>query len=222
LHVSWCAGGRCGMTCSDEDHGRSRRPGAEDRRWSHRSGTQWSNDQEVRWHCIWSAPCTWRREARVSWLSLKTKIDGLSVVWHQNHWDSFLRFSLKTGGDGFSRFGLKTGGSGSLNWASKPAAMVWWFESQNQFLGLDLKTKRALVYRLHHKIDGGRTTRDTHQDLTVCFAWKQVTLGFFSLASRLVDVRRWVMHVAPSWRLRRNQVKDRRVDVTGCVRLCYP
>jgi hypothetical protein len=27
LLVSWCAGGRCGMVCSDEDHGRSRRPG---------------------------------------------------------------------------------------------------------------------------------------------------------------------------------------------------
>jgi hypothetical protein len=31
LLVKWCASGRCGMTCSDEDHGRSRRPGAEDR-----------------------------------------------------------------------------------------------------------------------------------------------------------------------------------------------
>jgi hypothetical protein len=31
LLVSWCAGGRCGMTCSDEDHDRSRRPSAEDR-----------------------------------------------------------------------------------------------------------------------------------------------------------------------------------------------
>jgi hypothetical protein len=31
LLVSWCAGGRCGMACSDEDRARSRRPGAEDR-----------------------------------------------------------------------------------------------------------------------------------------------------------------------------------------------
>jgi hypothetical protein len=31
LHVSWYAGGRCGMTGSDKDRGRSRRPGAEDR-----------------------------------------------------------------------------------------------------------------------------------------------------------------------------------------------
>jgi hypothetical protein len=40
LLVSWCAGGRCGISCSDEDRGRSRRPGAEDQRWSHRSGTR--------------------------------------------------------------------------------------------------------------------------------------------------------------------------------------
>jgi hypothetical protein len=30
LLVSWCACGRCGMACSDEDRGRSRRPDAED------------------------------------------------------------------------------------------------------------------------------------------------------------------------------------------------
>jgi hypothetical protein len=34
LLVSWCAGGRCGMTGSDEDRGRSRRPIAEDQGWS--------------------------------------------------------------------------------------------------------------------------------------------------------------------------------------------
>jgi hypothetical protein len=40
LLVSWCVGGRFSMTCSDEDRGRSRRPGAEDRGWSHTSGTR--------------------------------------------------------------------------------------------------------------------------------------------------------------------------------------
>ncbi len=43
LLISWYAGGRCGMTGSDEDCDRSRRPGAEDRGWSHRSGTRWSD-----------------------------------------------------------------------------------------------------------------------------------------------------------------------------------
>jgi hypothetical protein len=32
--VSWCAGSRCGMAGSDEDRGRSRRPGAGDQGWS--------------------------------------------------------------------------------------------------------------------------------------------------------------------------------------------
>jgi hypothetical protein len=31
LLISWCAGGSCGMACSDEDRDRSRRPGAQDR-----------------------------------------------------------------------------------------------------------------------------------------------------------------------------------------------
>jgi hypothetical protein len=98
LLVSWCAGGRCGMVCSDEDCGRSRRPGAEDQGWSHRSGTRWPGGREVGWRRVRSAPGTWRLGARVSWLSLKTKVDD------------FCQFDLKTGGDGFSRFGLKIGG----------------------------------------------------------------------------------------------------------------
>jgi hypothetical protein len=32
LLVLWCVGDRCDMVGSDEDHDRSRRPGAEDRR----------------------------------------------------------------------------------------------------------------------------------------------------------------------------------------------
>jgi hypothetical protein len=85
LLVLWCVGGRCGMTCNDEDHGRSRRTGADDQEWSHRSGTQWSDDRDVGWRRVRFAPCTWRRGALVPWLSLKTKVGGLSVVWPQNH-----------------------------------------------------------------------------------------------------------------------------------------
>jgi hypothetical protein len=68
------------MACSDENRGRSRRPGAEDRGWSHRSSTRWPDGREVGWHRVRSAPGTWRLEARVSWLSLKTKVvEGFSV-----------------------------------------------------------------------------------------------------------------------------------------------
>jgi hypothetical protein len=77
LLISWCAGGRCGMVYSEEDHGRSRRPGAEDRGWSHRSGTWWPGGREVGWCDVRSAPSTWRLGAWVSWLSLKIKVDGL-------------------------------------------------------------------------------------------------------------------------------------------------
>jgi hypothetical protein len=134
LLFSWCAGGRCGMAGSDEDHGRSWRPGAEDRGWSHRSGTRWPDDREVGWRCLRSAPCTIVCVALVSWLSLKTMDDGLSVVWPQNHWDDFSRFGLKTCGDSFSRFslkidggfpglGLKTDSYGLVIWASKPSGL---------------------------------------------------------------------------------------------------
>jgi hypothetical protein len=66
LLVSWCAGGRCGMTYSDEDRGRSRRPGAEDQGCSHRSGTRWPDGREVGWCRVRSAPGTRRLGAWVS------------------------------------------------------------------------------------------------------------------------------------------------------------
>jgi hypothetical protein len=72
-----------------------------------------------------------KMRVRVSWLSLKIKVDGLWVVWPQNDSDGFLRFSLKTDDDGFLRFGLKTGSSGFPVWASKSAVPVLWFVPQN-------------------------------------------------------------------------------------------
>jgi hypothetical protein len=82
---SWYAGDRCGMAGSDENHGRSRRPSAEDRKWSHRSGTRWPDDREVERRCLRSAPCTRRRGVLVYWFCLKTMVNNLSVVWPQNH-----------------------------------------------------------------------------------------------------------------------------------------
>jgi hypothetical protein len=81
LLVSWCAGGSCGMTCSDEDCGRSRRPGAEDWGLSHMSGTRWPAGREVGWRRVRSALGTWRLDAQVSWLSLKTKVVEGFPVW---------------------------------------------------------------------------------------------------------------------------------------------
>jgi hypothetical protein len=93
--------------------------------------------------------------------------------------------------------------------ASKPV-IGFLVEPQNQggggFPCLGLKTKWTSVCR----------------DLAACFAWKQVWLGFSSLARRLVEARRQVVHVAPSWRLRQRQVEDEQFDVMGYVGPCYP
>jgi hypothetical protein len=86
LLVSWCAGGRCDMACSDEDRGMSRRPGVEDRGWSHRSSTRVPGGRVA--PC---AVCTWHVE---------TKSAGF-LVEPQNQ-----------GGGGFPGLGLKTGNSG--------------------------------------------------------------------------------------------------------------
>jgi hypothetical protein len=86
---------------------------------------------------------------------------------------SFLVEPQNQGGGGFPSLVLKTGSSDLVIWASK---------SPRWFLGLGLKTKLALVCRLHHKTDGGRSVRDTRRDLAACFAWKQVWLGFPILA----------------------------------------
>jgi hypothetical protein len=71
---------------------------------------------------------------QVYWFDLNTKLDGLLVVWFQNHWVRF------------SGLGLKTGSYGLVIWASK---------SPRHFLGLGLKTKWATICQLRHKIDGG-------------------------------------------------------------------
>jgi hypothetical protein len=76
-------------------------------------------------------------------------------------------------GGGFLGLGLKINSYGLVIWASK---------SPRQFPGLGLKTKQTSVYRLHHKTDRRRSARDMRRDLAACFAWKQVCLGFPSLA----------------------------------------
>jgi hypothetical protein len=140
LLVLWCAGGRCGMAGNDEDRGRSRRPGAEDRGGLHGSGTRWLCDREVRWRCLWSAPCTWRRGARVSRLSLKTKVDGLSMVWPQNKTTGLVCqwFVLKTTGMVCQWFGFKTTGtvfSGLVSKSVVTVSPVWHQNRWRRILG---------------------------------------------------------------------------------------
>jgi hypothetical protein len=60
------------------------------------------------------------------------------------------------------------------------------------------------------------------RDLAAWFTRKQVGQGFPSLASKLAEAQRRVVHVAPSRRLCRSQVEDGRVDAMGCIRPFYP
>jgi hypothetical protein len=87
-------------------------------------------------------------------------------TWHvETRSAGFLIEPQNQGGGGFPGLGLKTDSSGLVTWASK---------SLRRFLGLGLKTKWASVCRLRHKTDGGRSARDTRQDLVACLASKQV------------------------------------------------
>jgi hypothetical protein len=61
-------------------------------------------------------------------------------------------------------------------------------KSPCRFLSLSLKIKWVTVYQLRHKIDGRiKMAQDTSRDLATCFV-KQVRVGVFSLASRLIGV----------------------------------
>jgi hypothetical protein len=73
----------------------------------------------------------------------------------------FLVEPQNQGDGGFPGLSLKTDSSGLVIYVSK---------SPQQFLSLGLKT------------DGERSTWDTHRDLAACLTWKQVWLGFPSLA----------------------------------------
>jgi hypothetical protein len=91
LLVSWCTGGRCGMACSDEDRGRSRRHGAEERGWSHRLGTRWLGG--LHWHVkTRSTGFLVEPQNQGRWFvsGLASKPLGrFSLVWPQNQWRRF-------------------------------------------------------------------------------------------------------------------------------------
>jgi hypothetical protein len=152
------------MVGSNEDQGRSRRLGAEDRGWSstgrvlsgrtierscdaicglHRS----QGDEE----CEFLGSASKPRSTVSPGLASKPVVTVL-VVWHQNR--SF----------GFPCLGIKIGSCGLVIWPTK---------SPRRYLDLSLKTKWAMVYRLHHKTDGKmKMTWDMRRDLAACFAWK--------------------------------------------------
>jgi hypothetical protein len=141
------------------------------------SGTRWPDDREVGWRYVRSAPCIRRHGARVSWFSLKTKVNG------------------------FSWFGLKTAAYGSCGLASKPLAQVFQFGPQNwqlRYGDLAHKITMTVSWFVPQNQVGGSLSVCASKLMTgwrwceemcwhpvACFVAKQVGLGFPSFASKL-------------------------------------
>jgi hypothetical protein len=117
-----------------------------------------------------SAPCTWRRGERVSWLSLKIKVDSLLVVWPQTHWDGFSSvWASKLMVTVCDWFGLKTTRTVFTGLASKPVVTV----------SSGLASKPAAT------VSGGLTSKPAATVFSG-LASKPVVTVFSSLASKLV------------------------------------
>jgi hypothetical protein len=187
LFVSWCVGGRCGMTYSDEDHGKSRRPDADDQGRSHMLGTRWRFGLKT---CYDGFSLVWASKPMVKvceWFDLKT-IRTVFIGFASNS-VTMVSGGLASKPDAtvFSSLASKLVATVSPSLASKPAAdflvepqnqggggfpgldlktgsfglVIWSSKSPRRFLGLGVKTKRASVYRLCQKTDGERSARDT-------------------------------------------------------------
>jgi hypothetical protein len=89
------------MTCSDEDHGRSRRADAEDRRWSSTCQIHGGRTVERSGDAVCDLHRAQENEER-GFLDLVSKLRATMCQW----------------------FDIKTTWSGFLVWASKPAATV--------------------------------------------------------------------------------------------------
>jgi hypothetical protein len=108
--------------------------------------------------------------------------------------------------------------------ASKPVTRVSWVGPQNQQLWFgDLGLKiTAMVSWFGPQNQAGFGLLVGPQNRR-----REDSVGHTSRSAGLLRLeascaRRQVVHVAPSWRSRRDQVEDGRVDATGCVGPCYP
>jgi hypothetical protein len=118
LLISWCAGDSCDMACSDEDHGRSRRPGVDNRGWSNTGRLLGGRTIESLGDAVCGLHCEMRSES--------------FLVWPQNQGRRFVSDLASKQLGRISRFRpqnrqLRFGDSGL-----KITVMVYWFGPQNQ------------------------------------------------------------------------------------------
>jgi hypothetical protein len=92
--------------------------------------------------------------------------------------------------------------------------MLSWFGSQNQ-AGYGLSV--APQNRQEDEDGTGQASRSSG-----LLHVKVSRARIFQFASKLVEAQRQVVHVAPSRRLRRDQVEDGWVNAMGCIGPCSP
>jgi hypothetical protein len=171
------------MAGSDEDHGKIRRPGVEDRGWS--STGRILGGQMIETSVMLCEVCTVHNETRNTSFLVWPQNQGRRFlpVWPQNWCLQVFWFGPQNRQLRFDDLGLKI------------TMIVYWFGPQNQS-GYNLLVASQNRWEV-------LTTRDTHRDLVTCFGCKQVGLGFPSLASRLVEAR----HGWCTWHHRRGYVE---------------
>jgi hypothetical protein len=124
----------------------------------------------------------WRRGAQVSRLSLKTKVDGLLVVWPQNHWDDFSSvWASKPMMTVCEWFGVKTTRMVFAGLASKPVAMV----SSGLASKLAVTVFSSLASKLVVTVFTGLASKPVAM-VSGSLASKPAVTVFSSLASKLV------------------------------------
>jgi hypothetical protein len=92
--------------------------------------------------------------------------------------------------------------------------MVSWFVPQN-LAGYSLSV--ASQNRREDEDGAGHTSRSSS---LLCMEANRARVSQF--ASKPTEARQQVVHVALSWRLHRDQVKNGWVNATGCIGPCYP
>ena len=151
------------MTGSDENRDRSRRPGVEDRGWSSTGRVLGGRTIERLGDAVRGLYRTQVDEERgFLGLASKPRSTVSSSLTSKPVAMVYQWIGLKTTGTVCQWFGLKITGTGLVIWITK---------SPRRFLGLDHKTKWAMVCRLRLKTDGRmKTARNTRRDLAACFA----------------------------------------------------
>jgi hypothetical protein len=146
-------------------------------------------------------------------------------VWPQNRWRRFLLVWSENRW-WVSWLSIKTKvATGFKVCASKLTAMIWWFDAQNHHNGFLVCVSKPSGLRFV-----GYVTKPIEDRVGARHASRSSSLlrleecraRVFQFASKLAEMWRRVVYVAPSRRSRDNQVEDGWIDAMGYVGPFYP